>query len=285
MPNNKALGRGLSSLIPAKKRKSEIVDLIDDEKILRIKTGEIETNPFQPREKIGHEELEELINSIKEHGILQPLILTKGTEGYSLIAGERRLKAAKIIGLKTVPAIIRDATSQEKLELALVENLQRKNLNPLEEAVAFQKLVDEFELTQEQIAKRVGKSRESVSNTLRILSLPLEIQKGLAQEKITEGHAKAILGLPDEKKQLKLFKKIINNNLSVRKTENFTRQSKKGKKSHRGPVEPSIIEKEDKLRGHLGTKVEINKRGKKGKITIQFYSQEELNSIVNKIIK
>jgi len=285
MEKNRVLGRGLSSLIPPKKRKSEIIALIDEEeKILKVKTGEIEANPFQPRKRINHEELEDLINSIKEHGILQPLILSRSRKGYTLIAGERRLKAAKILGLKKVPAIIRDATSQEKLELALVENLQRKNLNPLEEAFAFQKLVDEFNLTQEQIAKKIGKSREAVSNTLRILSLPLEIQKGIAEEKITEGHAKAILSLPDKKQQIKLFKKIVKQNLSVRQTEDFSRGLKKSKK-YSGPAEPEVIEKEDLLRSELGTRVKIDKKGHRGKIIIEFYSEEELNSIVKKIIR
>ncbi len=281
---NQGLGRGLGSLIPLKKGKSEIVELLDHEKILKVKTSEIEANPMQPRGTIDHQDLEDLINSIKEHGILQPLILSRSTEGYTLIAGERRLTAAKIVGLKTVPSIIRDTSRQEKLEIALVENLQRKNLNPIEEAMAFQKLVDEFNLNQEQIAKRVGKSRESVSNTLRILSLPLEIQKSIGAEKITEGHAKVILSLPSEKEQLKIYRQILKSNLSVRKTEDVTRQVKKGL-GYAGPLDPSLIEKEDLLRSTLGTKVKIDKRGKKGKITVEFYSEEELNQIVKKIIK
>lgn len=283
MPNQ-GLGRGLGSLIPLKKGKSEIADLLDHEKILRVKTSEIAANPMQPRGKIDHQGLEDLINSIKEHGILQPLILSRDTEGYILIAGERRLTAAKIIGLKTVPVIVRDTSRQEKLEIALVENLQRKNLNPLEEAVAYQKLVDEFNLNQEQIAKRVGKSREAVSNTLRILSLPLEIQKSIAAEKISEGHAKVILSLPSEKERFKLYRRILNDNLSVRKTEDVTRKIKKGL-GYSGPLDPSLIEKEDLMRSALGTKVKIDKRGKGGKITIEFYSEPELNQIVKKIIR
>lgn len=283
MPNQ-GLGRGLASLIPLKKGKSEIADLIDQEKILKIRTEEIEANPLQPRTKINHEDLEDLINSIKEHGIIQPLILSRSDNGYILIAGERRLTSAKIIGLKTVPAIVRDTSRQEKLEIALVENLQRKNLNPIEEAAAYQKLVDEFNLSQEQIAKRVGKSREAVSNTLRILSLPLEIQKSIGAEKITEGHAKVILSLPSEKEQLKLHRRILKSNLSVRKTEDVTRQIKKGL-GYAGPLDPSLIEKEDLMRSALGTKVKIDQRGKKGRITIEFYSPEELNQIVRKIIR
>lgn len=283
MANNQGLGRGLGSLIPSRKGEaSPIVELLDNERILKIKTEIIEANPLQPRGRIDHAALEDLINSIKEHGILQPLIVSRTGAGYTLIAGERRLKAAKILGLKTVPAIVRDTSRQEKLEIALVENLQRKNLNPLEEAMAYQKLVDEFNLNQEQVAKRVGKSREAVANTLRLLALPREIQKAILEEKISEGHAKAILSLPEEKEQLKLFQTILKSNLSVRKTESISR---KLKKPNFRPFDPALLEKEDFLREHLGTRVKIDKKGNRGKITIEFYSEAELNLIVKKIIK
>ena len=283
MANNQGLGRGLSSLIPSRKSEaSPMIELLDHEKILKIKVEIISANPMQPRGRIDHEALEDLINSIKEHGILQPLIVSRSGDGYTLIAGERRLRSAKILGLKTVPAIVRDTSRQEMLEIALVENLQRKNLNSIEEAMAYKKLVDEFNLNQEQVAKRVGKSRESVANTLRLLSLPLAIQKAILEEKISEGHAKAILSLPSEKPQLKLLNTILKSNLSVRKTESYSRQIKKSRFS---APEPEIIEKEDLLREHLGTKVKIDKKGNRGKITIEFYSEAELNQIVNNIIK
>ncbi|MFH1367094.1 MAG: ParB/RepB/Spo0J family partition protein [Patescibacteria group bacterium] len=284
MANNQGLGRGLSSLIPTRKGSeiSGVAELLDHEKILKIKTENIEANPMQPRGRIDHGALEDLINSIKEHGILQPLIVSRQGEGYILIAGERRLRSAKILGLKTVPAIVRDTSRQEKLEIALVENLQRKNLNAIEEAMAYKKLVDEFNLNQEQVAKRVGKSRETVANTLRLLSLPLEIQKSILEEKISEGHAKAILSLSSEKQQLKLLNTILKSNLSVRKTEGYSRQIKRSRFS---ATEPDIIEKEDLLRENLGTRVKIDKKGGRGKITIEFYSEAELNQIVNNIIK
>lgn len=283
MANNQGLGRGLSSLIPSRKGEaSPIAELLDNERILKIKTETIEANPMQPRGRIDHAALEDLINSIKEHGILQPLIVSRAGSGYTLIAGERRLRSAKILGLKTVPAIVRDTSRQEKLEIALVENLQRKNLNAIEEAMAFKKLVDEFNLNQEQVAKRVGKSREAVSNTLRLLSLPVEIQKSILEEKISEGHAKAILSLPSEKQQLKLLNAILKSNLSVRKTEDASRQIKK---SRYQAQEPDIMEKEDLLRENLGTRVKIDKKGSRGKITIEFYSEAELNQIINNIIK
>lgn len=283
MANNQGLGRGLSSLIPSRKGEaSPIVELLDNERILKIKTENIEANPMQPRGRIDHGALEDLINSIKEHGILQPLIVSRSGSGYTLIAGERRLRSAKILGLKTVPAIVRDTSRQEKLEIALVENLQRKNLNAIEEAMAYKKLVDEFNLNQDSVAKRVGKSRETVSNTLRLLSLPLEIQKSILEEKISEGHAKAILSLPSEKQQLKLLNNILKSNLSVRKTEDASRQIKK---SRFQAQEPDIMEKEDLLRENLGTRVKIDKKGSRGKITIEFYSEAELNQIINNIIK
>jgi len=286
MPKFQGLGRGLESLIPKKKAKDELTSiLIDDkERILKLSTKDINPNPLQPRQTTDHQTLEDLINSIKEHGILQPLIVSKSQDGYQLIAGERRLKAAKIIGLKNVPCLVRDVTHQQKLELALVENLQRQDLNAIERAFAYQKLMNEFNLTQEQVAKRVGQGRVSVAQTLRLLSLPDEIKKSLIEGKITEGHAKVILSLPDEEKQLKLWKDVLKNELTVRASDGQARKTKV-KAFYRHPPNPEIIEKEENLREVLGTRVKINKKGKRGNIVIEFYSDQDLKEIINKIIK
>ena len=295
------IGKGLQSLIPPKKslpprnipipRRDE--EQRDEESktgnILELEVEKIKANPHQPRKSIDKIRLQELADSIREHGILQPLVVTKvGDEEYQIIVGERRLEAAKIVGLSRVPVIIRDSSEQEKLELALVENLQRDNLNPVEKAYAFKKLIDEFNFIQQNVAKRIGKSRESVANTLRLLDLPAEIQRAILENKITEGHGRAILTLPDIEKQLLLFKEIIKNKFSVRQAEALARKitvglSKKMKIKRR--KDSHLVELEDKLSNVLGTRVTLTRKGKKGKITIDFFSQEELDSIIKKICK
>lgn len=287
------LGRGLGSLIPKKAPTAMISDenkefLADNSgvKIMQIPVSMIEVNPQQPRQVFNHQELEELIDSIKRYGIIQPLIVTKRGSGYELIAGERRFRSAKIIGLQTVPAIVREADEQEKLELALIENVQRKDLNPLEKAVAYQKLIHEFNLTQEEVAAKMGFSRSAIANTLRYLELPEEIQKALADGKITEGHAKVIAGLPGEKEQLEFLNNILQYNFSVRDAERESRKiSKHPRPVRRSMKDPYIEEKEDLLRSNLNTKVNIKKQGEKGQIVIEFYSEEDLNSIINRIAK
>jgi len=284
------LGRGLGSLIPQKltKEATQKIDKIEGErKVLEIPIEKIQPNPLQPRKDFSHRDLEELINSIREHGIVQPLIVTEKEDGnYQLIAGERRLRAAKILNLTSVPTIVRKAKEQEKLELALIENIQRKNLNPLEEAAAYQKLIDEFNLTQEEVAKRVGKSRAVVTNTLRLLNLPEEVQKAIIEEKITAGHARVIAGLEDPREQLEFFKKIIRFGLNVRETESVARKVLV-KKHERiiGRADPLIQDKENQLRETLGTRVNIKKFGRGGEIIINFYSEEELEEIIRKIIE
>lgn len=295
------IGKGLQSLIPPKKslpprnipipqRDEEQRDEENKAKnVLELKIEKIKANPHQPRKSIDKIRLQELADSIREHGILQPLVVTRVENGeYQIIVGERRLEAAKIVGLSQVPVIIRDSSEQEKLELALVENLQRDNLNPVEKAYAFRKLIDEFNFIQQNVAKRIGKSRESVANTLRLLDLPAEIQRAILENKITEGHGRAILTLPDIEKQLLLFKEIIKNKFSVRQTEALARKiavglSKKMKIKRR--KDSHLIELEDKLSNVLGTRVKLTRKGKKGKITIDFFSQEELDGIIKRICK
>lgn len=292
------LGRGLSSLIPQKTRtnssENDSVDNIIDresasvssldykDKVLQIHPDKIKENPFQPRKVFPSSSITDLAGSIKEHGIIQPLIITKRGNEYELIAGERRLRAAKELGLNKVPAIVRKATEQKKLELALIENVQREDLNPIDIAVAFERLMTEFNITQEDLAKRAGKSRSSIANILRLLNLPAEIKGALVDGKITEAHAKYLLGLDSEIKQLSMFRKIVHNNLSVNDTNKEIRRMG-GTKDSRIKINYEDKDKENNLRNHLGTKVEIRRKGKGGQIVVDFYSDEELDDIIGKI--
>jgi len=217
------------------------------------------------------------------YGNIQPIIVTKMPGGYQLIAGERRLRSAKIIGLNTVPALVREAGEQEKLELALIENIQRKNLNPMERAVAYQRLIDEFSLTQEAVADKLGVSRSTVANTVRFMQLPEKVQTALAEEKISEGHAKVIAGLASEKEQLKFFDKVIAGKLNVREAESEVRRSSDKPRRIAGKINPIDAEKAERLRDYLKTKVNIVNKSGRGQVVIEFYSEEELDSIVGLI--
>ncbi|MBN1778775.1 MAG: ParB/RepB/Spo0J family partition protein [Candidatus Buchananbacteria bacterium] len=279
------LGRGLGSLIPSK-IKTEILPANSavkpkEETVQQIDVDAIETNPHQPRTEFNHDALEELTNSIKEHGILQPLILTKIDGGYQLVAGERRLRAAKMLDLETVPAIVREIKDQQKLELALVENIQRQDLNPIEEAISYQRLMDEFSLTQDQVAKKVGKSRTVVTNLLRLLNLPTEVQKGLIDGKINYSTARVIAGLPDDQ-QLTFFNQVLKNDLTVRAVEGQA-QKIAVKRHFRKSKDPDLRLKEETLEKALGTKVTIKKSGETGQIVIEFYSPSDLDDLINKI--
>jgi ParB family transcriptional regulator, chromosome partitioning protein len=302
--NNFGLGRGLASLIPQKNKttasisnttpqnngqelsKSQPASLQDD--FLEVAASKIATNPQQPRHHFDEKELQELADSIKEHGIIQPLVVTKiAPEQYELIAGERRLKAAKLAGLAMVPVIVREETGErEKLELALIENIQRHDLNVLEEARAYKKLMEEFDLTQEDIAARVAKSRSAVANKIRLLNLPMEIQRALQEGKITEGHARSILALENPEKQRALFELILKENLTVRETEEKVKEvtvSTHQRKLGSSGFVSEYKEKEDQFASALGTKVKIKKSGDGGKIIIDFYSSEELENIASKL--
>ena len=285
MPKTHGLGKGLSSLIPPKIDK-EIFSkasaiLPGEERISQIPVDKIKANPHQPRSNFDHESLEDLTNSIKEHGILQPLILAPAGNNYQVIAGERRWRAAQLLNLKTVPAVVREMEEQQKLELALVENIQRQDLNPIEEAVAFQRLIDEFSLTQEEVSRRVGKSRAAVANTLRLLSLPAAIQKALMSGKINFSAARIIAGLPPAER-LKFFEKIIKQDLTVRAAE--THAKKISGKSRAGKAkDPNVAALEDKLQAALGTKVQIKKSGEAGQVIIEFYSAEDLQALARRI--
>jgi len=301
--NNHGLGRGLASLIPQKKssfaklrginpaeNKSQFSvknqsDLPQDD-FLEVPIKKIASNPQQPRHDFDEKELVELADSIKEHGIIQPLVVIKiAPEQYELIAGERRLKAAEIAGLKMVPVVVREETGErEKLELALVENIQRHDLNVLEEARAYKKLIEEFDLTQEDVAEKVGKSRSAVANKVRLLGLPIEIQRALADGKITEGHARSILAIENPEKQRALFELILKENLTVRQAEEKVKEVTVATHTRRigsAGISP-FKEEEETLATKLGTKVSIKKSGNGGRIIINFYSKEELDNIVNK---
>lgn len=263
--------------------------------IFHIETNKIKPNPFQPRRVFEETALHELASSIREFGILHPLVVTKietptesGTEvEYQLISGERRLMASKLAGLERVPAIIKSVpTDRERLELAIIENIQRENLNPIETARAYSKLQDQFGLTQREIAVRVGKSREAVANAIRLLNLPTQIQDALSHGKINESQARLMLMLPDLKEQQMLFDDLMLNNLSVR-------QLRSKILSKRAPVEPIMptmadaetMHIEEQLREALGTKVKVQKEGQGGKLTINYYSPEELQGIIDKLTK
>lgn len=251
---------------------------------LEIPIEKIVPNPHQPRLHFDPEKLDELARSIKEHGILQPLVVSQAGEYYELIAGERRLQAAKKIGLLTVPVVVRDVTEQQKLELAIIENIQRHNLNPIEEAKSYLRLVDEFGLGQEAVAQKMGKSRSGVANTLRLLSLPVEIQRAVAEGKISEGHAKALLAIENPEKQRAVFDLIIKEELTVRETEMKVRSiSVKPHLRGTAMLNPEIIQRAEHLTQVLGTKVKIVPAGKGGRIIIEYYSPEDLDGLLKRL--
>lgn len=255
-----------------------------DAKIEEIEVALIAPNPFQPRKVFEQQALKELADSIKEHGVIQPLVVTKTPVGYELVVGERRFRACQLAGIKFVPAIIKQAmVDQTKLEVALIENIQRKELNPIEEAQAYERLMKTFNLTQEQVAKKVGKSRPAVANTVRLLNLPAEIQRGVIEGKISEGHARALLGLNDPEKILLLYKIVLEQNLNVRQVEAKVRELTMRKAMDAAAPDPKLIAMESELRGRLGTQVKISRQGKGGKITIEFFSDEELEELVGKM--
>jgi len=277
---SRGLGRGLGALIPAA---AGGVDEVDIDLIV--------PNPHQPRGSMSDDSLGELVESIREHGVLQPLLVSvSDSDGvYQLIAGERRLRAARLAGLSRVPVVVKEAASRELLELALVENLQRQDLNPLEEAQAYRRLGEDFGMTQEAIAGRVGRSRATVANAVRLLALSDEMKASLASEEISEGHARALLGLGDESARREAWQQVVARRLSVRETEELVRRwpagvaAKGGSKVERR-ADPEIVALETKIRTSLGTKVELRRRkGGKGRLVVHFYSDEELEALLDRL--
>jgi len=273
------LGRGLDAIIPNSQPAG----------VEEVDVDLIAPNPHQPRSVFDAGALTELAESIKEHGVIQPLIVSRpGTPGaapYQLIAGERRLLASRQAGLRRVPVIVKEASPQALLELALVENLQRQDLGPLEEAFAFKRLGDEFGLTQEAVASRVGRSRSAVANSLRLLSLSDELQKSLASSEITAGHARALLSIEDTALRRRVWRDVVERQLSVRETEALVKEAAKPERAPIPPRRPNpdVVALEERLRGYLGTKVELQKGRKGGRVVIHFYSDEELDAIVERL--
>ncbi len=249
-------------------------------RVLDIPISDIERNPHQPRKNFDHAELEDLISSIREHGILQPIVVTPlGGGKYQLIAGERRLRASTIAGLKTIPAIVREATELQKLELAIIENVQRADLNAIDEAIAYQRLIDEFGMTQEDVGIKMGKSRPYVANAVRLLQLPDEIKQALIEKKISASNGRTLLSLPTEKERVELFKAMLAGNFTVRQTEERV-------SVRRLPhaLDPNISAAEDRLRGKLHTKVSIKRDAKgRGEVRLAFGSDEDLQSLLERL--
>lgn len=278
-----ALGKGLGALFPD-------IEKEDRKSFFLCGIEEISPSRYQPRKGFDGAKLDELAASIKEKGIIEPLIVRKGESGYELIVGERRWRAAQRAGIKEVPVIVREASTGEALELALIENLQREDLNPLEEAEAYKRLMEEFHHTQEELAKRIGKDRTTVANAVRLLKLPEEIKASLSDESITSGHARALLGLDTPGEQKAACKEIIKRGLSVRETERLVKKITLRKSSPDTGLRPSreedllIRNLEETLRRFLGTQVRIPKKGQKGKIEIEFYSDEDLERIIERIM-
>lgn len=288
MNKNRGLGKGLGALIPELEEEN-----FDSQQVVDINL--IMPNPYQPRKEFSDEKLNELAESIRIHGVIQPLLVREYQGKYQLIAGERRLRASKLVGLTEVPIVIREMTDQIMMEVALVENLQREDLNPIEEAEAYRRLMDEFKLTQDEIAKRVGRSRPAIANTLRLLNLPQIVQSDLAKGTLTMGHARPLLSLKTAEEQIQIWQTIQNDQLSVRQTEelirqiiepdNVSRETKKAnqKSETKSIRDPNIIEIEDELQLSLGTKVLIKPAGVGGKIEINYYSDEDFERLCERL--
>jgi len=275
-----ALGRGLDALIPVLPSEAAA-----SQSYFPCDIEQIRPNPYQPRRNFPDADLEELSDSIRNQGIIQPLLVRQTSDGYELVAGERRLRAAKKAGLSQVPVVVKNVSDGEMLEMSLVENIQREALNPIEEAEAYHRLMHEFGLTQEQAAARVGKSRSAVANFLRLRNLPAEIKQSIVSGDLSMGHARALLGIDSKAVQIEIWKQVIARELSVRETEQRVKQA--GKSRKKGP--PSVPSSEEvylsdlsaELSRHYGTKVQIRRRGKAGKVEIEFYSNEDLDRLLS----
>ena len=280
-----ALGRGLASLIPQREATSGAPS-----GPIEIPIERIRRNPYQPRQRMEREKLESLAASIREHGVLQPVLVTETLEGYQLIAGERRVRAAQLAGLERVPAVIRELADQAHLELAIVENVMRADLDPMEEAHAYRQLIDEFGVTQDELAARLGRARSTIANTLRLLETAGEVQTALIEGRITEGHARALAGL-DAARQASVVAIVSGRELSVRQTEELVRRLREEPAGEQAParaeVRPADTELErveEDLRQALGTKVSLSRSRRGGRIVIEYYSDEELGRLYDRLI-
>ena len=284
-------GKGLESLIPKKSDKTQDVSPIKQEPIFYIEIEKIKSNPYQPRKNFDQEGLKALAESIKEHGIIQPVLVSRiegetGVQEYQLVAGERRLLAAKMVGLTRVPVIVREPTEQEKLVVSLIENVQRLDLNPMEKAEAYRRLQDEFNFLQKDIAKLCGKSREAIANTIRLIELPEEMKEALREERISEGHARAMLAISDPQKQKTLFVRTVRDGLSVRDVESLTQKLNIWQpiKKQISVFSKEIKELEEKIRNILGIKnLKLRIEAGRPKLTIFFNSKKDLETLLKKI--
>ena len=272
----RALGKGLSALIPERVEFQE-----NRESVLRIPISKIKTNKYQPRIEFNKEKLAELINSIKEKGVVQPILVRQVANGYELIAGERRLRAVSSLGVDTIPAIVKNVADIDMLELSLIENIQREELNPMEEASAFQKFITDFNFTQEKIATAIGKDRSTIANTLRLLGLPKKIQDYISKGAVSAGHAKAMLSLEAETDQLRVCNLVVKKGLSVRETENLVKRRTSGERRVETKRDHGLSDIESQLQQVLGTRVRIFHGKKRGRIMIEYYSNEDLNRILD----
>jgi ParB family chromosome partitioning protein len=285
MARKGGLGKGLDALIPGGGSAPQFEGGVTEAPV-----DQVIPNPRQPRSEMNDEELQGLADSIRAHGVLQPLVVSYDStaDSYILVAGERRLRAARLAGLTTVPVIVRQASDQQRLELALIENVQRADLTPLETAEAFHHLIEEFGLTHEEVAQRVGKSREAVTNTHRLVRLPSEVKAGLVQGLISEGHARALLSLEAHPEALlDVYRTIVRNKFSVRQTEALVKElnSSRTRLAARKDVPAEVEEMEEQIRRYLGTRVRLRYGKGKGSLTIYYFSDEELNDMITKILK
>jgi len=290
-----AMGKGLGALLgggetPVKQVHTPVPQVNESENagVAEILIKYIEANPFQPRTHFDKEALEELTDSIKKHGVIQPITLRElGKNRYQIISGERRFRASQAVGLEKIPAYVREADDQTMLEMAIIENIQRKDLNAIEIAISYQRLIDECNITQEQVGEKVSKSRSAVTNYLRLLNLPDEVQAGIRDEKISMGHARALLSFQSDEEKIKVFRSIIDGKLSVRKVEELAAGQKKEKKTSDKPALPKqVLRKKDNIAFHLGSKINISQdKTGKGKISISFNDPEHLQQIIDLLDK
>ncbi|MDI3533958.1 MAG: ParB family transcriptional regulator, chromosome partitioning protein [Thermosediminibacterales bacterium] len=279
--SKKRLGKGLGALLP--------IDEFESQQPTQIKISKIRPNEFQPRKDFDEDKLDELAASIKEHGIIQPIVVRPKDGFYEIVAGERRWRAAQKNKLETVPAIVKEFSDIEMMQIALIENLQREDLNPIEEAMAFKTLMNEFNMTQETLSKKIGKSRSVIANSIRLLNLPKELQLMLSKGQLTSGHARALLSIENPEEQINLAKQIVENGLTVRDVEKLVKKPKSGdvkslKRRIKKKTDPDCLQIEEKLKRFLGTQVKISNKKNRGKIEIEYYGIEDLNRIIDIIM-
>ena len=281
----RGLGKGLNAIVGA-----DIVnEVIDRPRAIEAPVDRLSPNPFQPRRSFTQESLEELAESIRRHGVLQPVVVRPSGDGYQLIAGERRWRAAQIAGLRRIPAVVRELDDTEMVQVALIENLQREDLNPIEEASAYRRLMDEFSMTQEQLSSTIGRSRPAIANAVRLLNLPTEIQRAVEERKLSEGHARCLLAISDQEDQLKVAAQIIANGLNVRQAEELVRGttrdvSRETIRKRTSEDDPDAVRLTQRLGERLGTRVKLSGSVRKGKLEIEYYSTEDLDRILEIIL-